>query len=369
MEGPRPSRPDELEAVVKLSNTCFRAGSSTGDMGREYPALFWEENSDNLIIMTDDGVPVSLIGVVRQTLLLEGVLIDAASVGSVCTHPDYRMQGLAGKTLEYCSQEYRRRGTDILIVSGGRPLYLRAGCAPAAKAANYTLTLDDVKKMRREGYSLTPLREEDVSEVARLYATESSRYVRPHERFRRFLQGNGCFGSSWFHCVCDASGAMVAYFALGGGGMKEYAGPHSIVAGCLHDAMAKTGQSECKIYLPECEAEMRTIFDGHGFVGEPYDHSGTIKVLSLETIGRKMASRIEELLTRDEAAGLRLADTDDGFLIEAAGQSKEITDYHQIAAIVFSPHCDWPEGLPEAMRSVLEKILPLQLPRTGFSYN
>ncbi|HEX29105.1 TPA: GNAT family N-acetyltransferase, partial [Candidatus Poribacteria bacterium] len=99
IEGPRAARKDELEAVIALSNSVFRSRRE-GDMGREFPTLFCEENCENLRIFLDDGKPVSLIGFTVRDIFIMGASIRVCNVGSVCTDPNYRGQGLATRLLE-----------------------------------------------------------------------------------------------------------------------------------------------------------------------------------------------------------------------------------------------------------------------------
>ena len=70
---------------------------------------------------------MSFIAVSRFKINLLGVIIDVGSLGSVCTHPDYRGRGLAGSLLAHVENELRAQGVDLLYVSGGRSLYLRGG--------------------------------------------------------------------------------------------------------------------------------------------------------------------------------------------------------------------------------------------------
>ena len=60
MEGPRATKPEEVQPVIDLVNLVFRTGNHwKPTMGIEFPLLLCEENRDNMRIITENGQPVS----------------------------------------------------------------------------------------------------------------------------------------------------------------------------------------------------------------------------------------------------------------------------------------------------------------------
>ena len=366
MEGPRACRPDELPSLLRMINLVFRPNGGP-DMGREYPVLFSRANCPDLTIISEGGVPVAHIGVLRQSLLLDGAELVAGCVGSVGTHPEHRQRGHAGTILDHCIERFRREGCDIFIVSGDRSLYRRAGCARAAAALYYEITPDAALLLTEGMYHVAPYRDEDFDPVAAIYHSEPVRYRRPYERFKASLDGFLAAQVKLF-CVRDEADRLVAYAATRGQNLLEWAGTRRAVAASLHSIVTALGTDELDICLPEYDAELRGIFESRRIQGGPCTHSGTIRILSLASIGRRIAPRIEERFAHDGAVGLKLDDAADGFEITAGGERAIITDRLAMARIVFGRHSEWGIELPGGIRAALQKLFPLPLPPVGFSY-
>src|ERR687888_292012 len=94
---PRPCRPEELPALLRLANRVFRPRG--GDMGPEYPLEFNEANAENLRVIDRDGEIVAHVGICLREALILGVPLRVASIGAVCTDPTCRGAGLASRLM------------------------------------------------------------------------------------------------------------------------------------------------------------------------------------------------------------------------------------------------------------------------------
>lgn len=141
---------DELKQAALLAEDVFCAD---GDryMESSFPALFQAGISHSYGAFTPEGILVSFMGMVPVQVQYGTHTISAYSIGAVCTHTDYRGQGLAGQLLELCRQHARSAGASVLFISGDRSLYTRAGSVPFGQVSTFTLssdmvtTLDDPK--------------------------------------------------------------------------------------------------------------------------------------------------------------------------------------------------------------------------------
>ena len=125
MDGPRDTHPDEVPAVLGLVNAVFRGAE--GGMGRQYPTLFALINAAWLRTVWDGPRPVAHVGVWRGDVERFGRRLRVAHLGAVCTHPDYRQRGLAGRILADALQRLHGDGTAVVFISRGRGLYQRLG--------------------------------------------------------------------------------------------------------------------------------------------------------------------------------------------------------------------------------------------------
>ncbi len=124
-EGPRLVRREELDDLADLAAVSF-GGVVRPRRGRRRRRV--EARSGSYVIARD-GKPVSHIRVVYNVLSLNGCRLKIASIGGVCTHPDYRGQGIASTLLDHCVQVAADAGASLLLISGERGLYRRAGVA------------------------------------------------------------------------------------------------------------------------------------------------------------------------------------------------------------------------------------------------
>ncbi|MCR4425580.1 MAG: GNAT family N-acetyltransferase [Firmicutes bacterium] len=189
LDGPRVPRPDELGAVTDLSNTVFCPDART--MGLEFPLLFSQENLRRLRIFSSGGRPVSLAGYVQHDLIVEGHRIPAASLGSVCTLPEYRGQGLAAALVSDILRELSRAGLALLIISGDGELYTRMGASAAGDFVRYELDPAMLpQKADAEAHrtvSVRPFRAGDLEQVHAVYRREPVRFSRTVGEFNALI--------------------------------------------------------------------------------------------------------------------------------------------------------------------------------------
>ena len=95
IEGPRGVKPEEYDEMLELVKLVFRA-----DLGERVPLLYNPENIENLRILKVNGRIVTHIGVSIKEVSILGCRTKVGSIGSVCTHPDYRRRGFATMVLE-----------------------------------------------------------------------------------------------------------------------------------------------------------------------------------------------------------------------------------------------------------------------------
>lgn len=145
---------DELKQAALLAEDVFCAD---GDryMESSFPALFQAGISHSYGAFTPEGTLVSFMGMVPVQVQSGTFTISAYSIGAVCTHPDYRGQGLAGQLLELCRQHARSAGASVLFISGDRSLYTRAGSVPFGQVSTFKLSSDIAKTLHDDNTHLT----------------------------------------------------------------------------------------------------------------------------------------------------------------------------------------------------------------------
>lgn len=115
---------EELKQAIKLCNEVFFQCDSFFE--RRYPHVFNAENLNHLFAAFEDQTIISFIATYPSVLRYKDQVLHACALGAVCTHPNYRGQGLSSKLLVFV-EETLKNVTDFLYISGEGKNYLRFG--------------------------------------------------------------------------------------------------------------------------------------------------------------------------------------------------------------------------------------------------
>ena len=240
MQGPRGTRTEEIQNVIHLIDQVFRIDRGLPpSMGEQFPLLLREENKDRMRIIVDQNQPVAAVNYYKSHLLIQGTKIPVASVGSVCTHPDYQGKGIATALLDDVEEKMRQEDILLMLVSGRRNMYRRRHCSISGDFYKATF----FPKAKKAEVELIPYSPEYLDDIRRLYYAEGLRYERDYEEFIGFFQGGTRdWGKLTYQvCLMKEKGEVSGYFVLGiskeidhrWGKIREYAGDRDqIVAGC-----------------------------------------------------------------------------------------------------------------------------------------
>jgi predicted N-acetyltransferase YhbS len=139
----------ELKQAATLAEDVF---CNEGDryMESSFPTLFRPGTSHSYGAFNELGKIVAFMGMVPLIIQSQNSTLLAFSIGAVCTDPDYRGQGLAGKLLVSCKQHAKDAGASLMFISGERSLYSRAGSVHFGKSTKYVIHSDMTDKLTEE---------------------------------------------------------------------------------------------------------------------------------------------------------------------------------------------------------------------------
>ncbi|MHB1629042.1 MAG: GNAT family N-acetyltransferase [Bacilli bacterium] len=141
--------PETVHRLGRMVDAVFRPNQRPGEgMPREFPHLFSEQNAHNLYYIEDGGQPVSMVGMLVQEVLFQGISMPVASIGSVGTLPAYEGQRLASRILDRAAADLTDQRIPLMLVSGDRGLYRRAHCTPVGRMFEVEITADLARRMR-----------------------------------------------------------------------------------------------------------------------------------------------------------------------------------------------------------------------------
>ncbi len=382
VQGPRSVRPQEIEAAVELANAVFRPRGE-GHMARDYPLLFAQENAENLRVFVDDGRPVSLVGIYQTDLWLLGTRQRAGCIGSVCTHADYRGQGLATRLMKDARAKAVEDGCTLLLISGGRGLYRRLDYVDPGGYVTYRVGR---RRVPAAGpYVLEEWAEQGLPELLRLHSAEPVRFHRPPEDFRRFLaRGHVVNAPGEVLLVREKKGGgAAAYLAVqrpGAGGLdedaiavKETAGSRAAVAHALAALLERYGADEAHLDCLAWDAEMRALARLHGWAAEPHGFHGTLGIIQPVRFWSGCIPLFAELLGEERVGRLRAETRGDGLALLYGDEELTLERMSEVTRLVFLAHDRRDElklNLPAGseLGQLLEGLFPLPLPAYGLNF-
>ena len=368
MDGPRLVRPEELEELGDLMTISF-GGALRPRRGRRRRRPRWMVRSGAWVVARD-GRLASHIRIAYNTVSLYGCRLRIASIGGVCTHPDYRGQGIATILLDHCITESARAGASLMLISGERGLYRRAHAVHAGPTLEARLAPTSVKPASPP---LTARRgtAEDWFACASLYQSEPVRFVRRADFFRQALEHS--HRETW---VIDSNGSPATYVVLSREwgtppesrrrNVSEYAGSRAALADGLPGLFEAGGYEQIEFAVPTHDRELAGIFARQRLglrPGTVEDH--TIRLLDVNRLMRRLGPYVAARLPRSEARGLSFGQEDDGCIFRLGDEKVELGLAKSAALVLGGPEAP---KVPGELGRVLASLFPVPFPMPGMNY-
>jgi len=314
-DGPRLIRRDDLPASHRLRGLCFPGFvEEVGD--EDLLASYAPPRRGGVHVICHRGVPVSQIDITHSQVSIYGSRLRVASIGGVCTHPDYRGLALATRLLEYCVRKLTDEGARLLLISGMRGLYTRAGCV-TAQDFEYVVLNPGQLHSAADRLSLRPATASDVSLCARLYQAETVHFVRRVEGFTAHFCQLERFprAEDW---IVRVAGRPVAYMFLsvpwecyhaeeaGVREVFEYAGSRVALVGGLAEVMAHLELRELRLYVPWQDVDFLQLLRRQGVTENRIPLIGhTMRIVNLPGLMSDLQPYVRARLTASLRRGLR----------------------------------------------------------------
>jgi predicted N-acetyltransferase YhbS len=362
-DGPRTLRPRELNAARELSALCF--GHSTFQdlpRGRYRPT-----RKQTVEVISHNGAPVCQMGVTYSQLSVCGSRFRVGSVGGVCTHPGYRGMGLATRLLDHCLRGMADRGTRLVLVSGARGLYQRAGCTPAQIFESSVLRRGRLSPSALD-VTVRPADRSDADLCARLHQMEPVHFVRQVEGFRHAIESadGGRAGDNW---IVEAEGQPVCYVFLRtpwshgpeDGARElllqgEWAGSRTALVAALPHLLDRLDLGELWLAAPWQDADLKQLLHGQGVRGASSTLPGhTMRILDFPALMGDLRGYVTSRLTGAQRRGLVFHQEGDGYTI-ARGSDRLVLDGAGMTRLVLGTPADSEKPRP-ALGSDLDAII------------
>jgi GNAT superfamily N-acetyltransferase len=357
IEGPRAAREEELPAAVGLANAVFYPDGSV-DMGRVLPTLFARSNLANLRVFVDDGRPVALTGMTVRDLSVDGVVIRAACVGSVCTRGDYRDRGLASRLMEDCIAAASARGASVILVSGGRGLYRRIGCIDAGLFR--VIRMDRASRRPDVSCRVREWTESDLPDLQALHERERVRFMRAPGEMPALLRTRALRCRPARTWIVRVGKRTAAYLCVSDSCARELAGSRPAVLAAAPAILEASGEEQLELEIAASDAEMTSLASSFGLASRIAGMDGTLKIIDRPSFLAALSPRLPDALWIEcgEAVELR-----------AGTESMRVRSDEDRAALVFgSVERPPPEPGPGQLGEMLRGVFPVPLPAYGLNY-
>jgi hypothetical protein len=354
-------------------------------MGEEYPLMFEPANTENLRIVLQDGWPVSHVGLLIREVLVAGCRVPVGSIGAVGTHPDARERGYGSLALADAIAVLEARRAGVMIVSGGRGLYLRASCVDAGRTSTYvipTASLPDVPGVRTR--EVGP---EGVAGLIEVHQREPVRFVRSRQDWEHIVRAHPLAftpAQRRRYLLADDGAAALGYVVVQMGRAEEgqpppplrvveHAGDATAVVALLRAAASAQGATAVRITVPAFAPALATLLAR--IAPEPPWPDvipTTVRLIDPAALLDHLRSYLVERLGTDVAGGLAIEPGGDTFTLRLHGETATAPDRAALTWLVLGTHhterLAWLEAAPPALRAALQAVFPLPLPLPGLNY-
>ncbi len=348
-----------MARVIGLINKVFRGGR--GDlphtMEREFPLLLCKDNRENMRIIEEGGEICSVINFLPRRMAIEGTPILTASIGAVCTHPDYRGRGYSSLILNNVEDRMRALGVRICLISGTRSLYTRWGAGRVKNSVRYRIPSE-----RRElPWRIREYMEGDLPNLKEIYNFQSTRYIREGRDFELLMEsGTFPFGdTSYYRYVMEDQEGVRGYIILKrtpeGVTVKEACGKREEIFKSLSYLAHELEIEEINCILPsEVEAP-------HGYSGKPEYLQGTLKIIDAHGLVEDLRPYFRQC-TGEETDSFNIKEAEGGYRLTLSNEVLNISSHDELLKLIF-------EGgrykrLHGKLGRFLECVFPLPFPWT-----
>jgi predicted acetyltransferase len=340
VEGPRACKKEEFKDAINLINQVFRTSQGHNPtMEEEFPLLLSEENLENMRVIVEDGKVVSIVNFYITTILIEGIPIKAASIGAVCTHEDYRGKGYSSLLLDDAEKEMRKKGVDVILVSGDRSLYLRKGYCKAGWAVRFDVYPEELE----EDIELVEFENKYLIEVAKMYNKQPTRYYRSLFEFKNLLKGATTpWGNFTYKTYLIKKGDLLKGYVVlriindnpRKGYVIEYSGDKRIIYESLKKMAAIYSLEYVRVPCTFND-DMVEVLKEKGVSYEEINLLGTVKILNFQQLMEKLKPYFLQYVEKDIIENLRFSEKENNYAFEIKNEILKIDDVVKLTKLVF----------------------------------
>lgn len=367
-------KPDELKAAIQLSNSTFRT-SGQSSMAEAFPHVFSFSLQQSYGAFLD-GKLVSFVGLVPCIVRVGSACLNVYSLGSVCTHQDYRGRGYAGTVLNCILSHIDKAGASLLLVSGYGPLYTRMDCFRFGAVTRFTIEPDSAAVIARNAVvangHLRELEPTDWFKLAELARLREACYEQSIWDLADLTQAQAIASCMKLHhkvLIAERRGQVEAFIVVAAPSHPnqknqalaiEWAGNPHLVAGALAHAVQRYQFEQMDVPVSWYETELVKALTPA--TNHPDQNLGTVHIVNPERFIRQLRPylRAKHPPLSD---GLQLRRLPDGRIEIRLNGWVDILDTRSFVSLMFDP--DPQVKSNPSLLSALRELFPIPFPYAG----
>jgi hypothetical protein len=305
----------------------------------------------------------------ERDILIHGHRLRMGYIGGVCTHPDHRGKGLAGTVLAAQLRQFHEDGVDLVYISGGRGLYLRAGASHAAIETQFTvewgaLPVKVPVQLVRAGLG-------EVYVLVTISQREGVRFVRLRNDWETVIEKEHCGGRPCAFYLVKLGGVAVAYLLVSHSPadsvahILEFAGDRN----CILSALGVLGEdlgreTRIEVSVPHGDL-LHDLFGALAFRGMLVETEGTMMVVDVGRVMHKLMPLFRERLPAWPAGDLRVTVGQGRYVVCTEDGCLHMEGARDVLWTLLGRPPDSPDGEVRATgrtQELVERCLPLPVP-------
>ncbi|AWP29205.1 GNAT family N-acetyltransferase [Paenibacillus sp. Cedars] len=349
---------DQLHHAVELSDRIFLKQPEQPSMGVSFPPIFSPGISHSYGAWDQDKL-VSFMGFVPFSIQIRGAKLNIYSIGSVCTDPNYRGQRLAGTLLEQCIHHAEASAASLILISGGRSLYTRAGSRLFGRAYRFRLSPAVIEPLRTatgKQVNIRAMQPQDLFDVHRLMEQRDAGYVTTASELNKLLDASAYSNVIRLEqqvLVAEEDGVLTAFAIIAVPGtvmtpsrestLVEWGGSPEAAALLIAGAIQSFNLTELTVPLPWQDNELAALIQSAGVTPENIRNDGTVYLVSGPRLLRQLAPLLPDGLIQAEGehGPYRLTLNNEALVLDDEGLLSLLFDpessYRTNGSVTFDP--------------------------------
>jgi ribosomal protein S18 acetylase RimI-like enzyme len=276
---------------------------------------------------------------VERRARIAGCELHVACMGAVATRETHRGRGFASRLVQAAFDKARADGADLMLISGDRTLYRRAGAVPVGLDYRCVADAGIAERLHDPRVRVRRAVKGDLAACAAAYDMKPARFVRPMREWTDRI-GSNAAAEGWHHLlIVEEKGAFRGYVALnrgsdwGHGEVAEFGGAPEAVSGALLSVSALAGETSLKMTLQGHDSALREYLTVAGAAFAPVSVDGAWAIVGFTRLVERLGPWVEQRAGSDARRSLACSESEDACTLSMSGRTVTLSRAEAVVMI------------------------------------